>query len=440
MIADLANRSADAARLYGIAENEMPQLNLRLAQVLASWQTRSGHPAAAQRLLAKFAASAPDIGIALPALIAAGGNRPVARASEGIAEAYLALSAALRGQDSDEYAILMLRLSLDLRPGFTPARLLASDVLAGNHHAAAALRMLAGVPSADPLQPRCPAAPREITQSLGRTEDAMRDLDRIAAEYPDSAMPAMEQGEILRTKQRYAEAITAYSRAIAHLTSPGRADWLVFYERAIAYEQAHHWREAEADFRHALALAPDQPSVLNYLGYSWAEKGENLAEARQMVQKAAAGRPNDGAIIDSLGWVMLRQGQVADAVKTLERAVELQPEELDDQRASWRRLLGRWAQPGGAIPVAPGADTEPGAGGHGETGGQAADTADRGGGQRAVRRHPRISGCCRMGRAPRHGRPCAGHPRLVFVKAVKPWMAATRRAMTERAWLTQTRG
>ncbi|MBN8898254.1 MAG: tetratricopeptide repeat protein, partial [Rhodospirillales bacterium] len=70
-----------------------------------------------------------------------------------------------------------------------------------------------------------------------------------------------------------------------------------------------------------------QPFVLNYLGYSWADKGEHLPEARRMLQRAAEKRPNDGAVVDSLGWVMLRQGQVADAVRLLERAVELDSED-----------------------------------------------------------------------------------------------------------------
>ena len=74
-------------------------------------------------------------------------------------------------------------------------------------------------------------------------------------------------------------------------------------------------------------MAPDQPYVLNYLGYSWADMGQHLSQARDMIEKAAQRRPNDGAIVDSLGWVMLRQGDTDDAVRTLERAVELEPED-----------------------------------------------------------------------------------------------------------------
>ena len=101
----------------------------------------------------------------------------------------------------------------------------------------------------------------------------------------------------------------------------------MFYSRGIAYERAGNWQKAEADLQKALELAPGQPSVLNYLGYTWADMGRNLPEARAMIQSAAEQRKNDGAITDSLGWVLYRQGEIKAAVKTLERAVELEPED-----------------------------------------------------------------------------------------------------------------
>lgn len=327
MIADLGGNQEEAARFYAIAQAEMPQMNLRLAQILASWQARSGHPAAAQRTLAILAGGSPDMTITVPALEAASASRPVARATDGIAEAYLALGGALRAQDARDYAMLMLRLALDLRPGLTAARLLAADLMSNNQHPDAALQMLASVPNSDPLSAAIRMRRVGIMVQMGRTDDAMRELDRIAAEYPDSPSPLIQRGDILRTKERYNDAIAAYTGGIAKLGQPGAEDWPVFYERGIAYEQSHQWHKAEADFRHALQLAPDQPYVLNYLGYSWADKGEHLAEAQLMIQKAAERRPNDGAITDSLGWVMLRQGNVAEAVQLLERAVELEPED-----------------------------------------------------------------------------------------------------------------
>ncbi|MBN8900908.1 MAG: tetratricopeptide repeat protein, partial [Rhodospirillales bacterium] len=326
MIADVANRPADAARFYRIAQTEMPDSNLRLAQVLASWQARTGHPAEAQRLLANLVAAAPDMAIAVPTLLSTAGKRPVARPTDGMAEAYVALAAALHAERSTDVATAMLRLALDLRPDFSAARVMQADLLAPKQPAAA-LQMLAGIPASDPISAIVRLRRVSLMEKLGRSDDAVEELDKLARDYPESPLPEMTLGDMLRIKQRFPAAIAAYDRAAARIRQPGPNDWPLYYNRGIAYERANQWSKAEADFKHALALAPDQPFVLNYLGYSWADKGEHLPEARRMLQRAAEKRPNDGAVVDSLGWVMLRQGQVADAVRLLERAVELDSED-----------------------------------------------------------------------------------------------------------------
>ena len=327
LIADQARRSADAVRLYHQAQSEFGSLNLRLAQIIASEQARSGHFGDAQRTLAALAANAPEMSIALGSLTAATMSPPVPRAVDGIAEAYLALAGTLRAQDAGDFAMLLLRLALDLRPDFTAARLLAADILGSEHHLENALQMLASVSNDDPLISVVRLERADLTGQMGHTEDAMHELQSVAHDYPDSPIPAIREGDMLRGKQRFAEAIAVYDQAIARIKTQAPADWLVYYDRGICYERSHQWTKAEADFKHALKLSPDEPYVLNYLGYSWADMGQNLAQAREMIEKAVQRRPNDGAIVDSLGWVMLRQGQVTDAVSTLERAVELDPED-----------------------------------------------------------------------------------------------------------------
>jgi tetratricopeptide (TPR) repeat protein len=327
MIADQAGRVADATKFYRTAQTEIGSTNLRLAQIIASWEARRGHAVEAQRNLAALVDEAPEMAIALRGLNTAAATPSVPRPVDGIAEAYLALAAALRQQDAGDFAMLLLRLALDLRPDFTPARLLAAEILETQRHLDNALQMLTAVGADDPLIPVVRLRRAALTERLGHTEEAMHDLQRLGRDYPDSPIPAMREGDILRSKQRFTDAVAAYDRAIARIRTPGRADWLAFYDRGICYERSRQWSKAEADFQHALALAPDQPFVLNYLGYSWADMGLNLTQARAMIEKAVQRRPNDGAVIDSLGWVMLRQGQVAEAVKTLERAVELEPED-----------------------------------------------------------------------------------------------------------------
>lgn len=327
LIADQAGREADAGKYYHLAQTTYGGTSLGLARMIASWEARHGHAGEARHTLEAMVSEVPEISIALPALIAGSKSPAVPHATDGMVEAYFAFAATLRQQDSGDFAMVLLRLALDLRPDFTAARILAADILENGQHLENALQMLAPVGADDPLSPVIRLQRATLTARLGRSDDAMHELQRLVHDFPDSALPAIREGDLLRDKQRFADAIAAYDRAVGKIKSPGQNDWIVFYDRGICYERAHQWSKAEADFKHALTLSPDQPFVLNYLGYSWADMNQNLPEARQMIDKAIQRRPNDGAIVDSLGWVMLRQGQTADAVKTLERAVELEPQD-----------------------------------------------------------------------------------------------------------------
>jgi Flp pilus assembly protein TadD len=117
----------------------------------------------------------------------------------------------------------------------------------------------------------------------------------------------------------------SYDRAIALLDGDEAGQWGVYFARGVTRERTGYWQEAEADFRRALELRPDQPQVLNYLGYTYVELGENLDEALDLIEKAVAAQPNSGYIVDSLGWVYYRLGRYQEAVDQLERATELMP-------------------------------------------------------------------------------------------------------------------
>lgn len=329
LIADLAGRIPEAARLYRVAQAESGAPTVEMARLLASWQARQGHPAEAAQTLKAAADVNPQVAIALPALQAGVSNRMIRRATDGLAESYLVLAAALRQQDASELSMLMLRLGIDLRPDDTSARLLAADILEAGKHPELAQQMLAPVAAEDPVISIVRLRRAELAEVTGHAEEALEQLVQITRDYPDQPAPYVAQGDILRAGHRYTDAAAAYDKAVALVGKPARQDWVLFYDRGIALERAKDWTRAESDFMTALSLFPDQPYVLNYIGYSWTEQGRNLSRAREMIQRAVDQRPNDGAIIDSLGWVMLRQGDTDGAVRALERAVELLPEQAD---------------------------------------------------------------------------------------------------------------
>jgi Flp pilus assembly protein TadD len=132
-------------------------------------------------------------------------------------------------------------------------------------------------------------------------------------------------GDVLRGQDAFGEAVTSYDKALELTPEGARSRWFVLYARAISHERLDNWELAEADFRAALVLNPEQPQVLNYLGYSMVEKQVNLDEALNMIERAVAARPNSGFIVDSLGWVLFRLGRYSEAVIHMENAVALMP-------------------------------------------------------------------------------------------------------------------
>nr|WP_226898502.1 tetratricopeptide repeat protein [Mangrovicoccus algicola] len=157
----------------------------------------------------------------------------------------------------------------------------------------------------------------------GRLDAAIEVLNQLSKTYPDLLDVQVSLGDALTADDRWEAARAAYDRAVELLPEPDESDWQIFYARGITLERLKLWEEAEADFRRALELSPQEPRVLNYLGYSLVERRENLDEALAMIQEAAAQRPDDGYIADSLGWVYYRLGRYEDAVEPMEHAAEI---------------------------------------------------------------------------------------------------------------------
>lgn len=326
LIADLADRKALADRLYRTAQTEFGGTgHLQLGREVASWEARQGTLTEAQAALRNMAAGNDDIAVALPGLLADVAAPQVRNALDGLAETYVVIASVLRGQDSGDFALALSRLALQLRPDLAVARVLAAEIVAGGKRPEMALDILAPVRSSDPLYPMVQMRRARILQRLERTDEALQVLDQVTRAHPDRPEPLALTGDILRVTKRFPEAVAAYDRAIALLGPPQPAHWPIYYDRGIALERSQQWDRAEADFVQALHFVPDQPYVLNYLGYSWTERGRNLQQAHEMIEKAVQQRPNDGSMVDSLGWVAMRMGDTANSVRLLERAAELEP-------------------------------------------------------------------------------------------------------------------
>jgi tetratricopeptide (TPR) repeat protein len=326
MIADIADRPREAERLVRLALADSATPSLPLARSMAGILMRAGQTAEADRLLDRLGRGQDDAGL----FADTGGRdalatrRVVASATEGMAEAYLALATALRGPQAGEFSLALVRLSLQLRPRYGAALLAGAEALGDEGQYEAALALLGRADAADPLAPILALRRAGLLDRLDKLPEAEAELRRLAAQYPRAFQPMARLGDLYRGRQNWAPAISAYDAAIGRLGAPAVVHWPLFYARGIALERAKRWPEAEADFQRALSLNPEQPLVLNYLAYSWVELGQNLVEARRMLERAVELRPNDGNIADSLGWALFKLGDIPGAVRWLEKAVELE--------------------------------------------------------------------------------------------------------------------
>ena len=192
---------------------------------------------------------------------------------------------------------------------------------------ALALKVYQRVPADSPLKRNAEIQLAANLDALERTDEAKKILERLIAEQPDDLEAIMALGNVMRSRKEFAECADVYGKGIGTLKNPQRANWLIFYFRGICNERSKQWPNAEADFKRALELFPDQAHVLNYLGYSWIDQGVNLDEGMRMIRRAVEQRPDDGYIVDSLGWAHYRIRDFDEAVKHLERAVELKPQD-----------------------------------------------------------------------------------------------------------------
>ncbi len=269
---------------------------------------------------------------------AKGAPPPQPTLAEGAAQAVLAPAAQLLAQKQPEMGLAYLRLVLRLDPSRDEAWLLVGDAMreAGDVDAARSAynRPRAGSSEYAAARARLAWTYQDASDGPG----ALKIIDEAVKAAPDSIDAQTAYADLLRANKRYAESAAVLDKVVVQ--EGDRADWRLYYARGVSLERAGRWPEAERDLRQALKLQPDQPEVLNYLGYSWVDRGERLKEALAMIEKAVEAQPKSGAMTDSLGWAHYRLGDYKRAVDLLERAVELDASDPDVNNhlgdASWR--------------------------------------------------------------------------------------------------------
>ncbi|HEY1877883.1 MAG TPA: tetratricopeptide repeat protein [Rhizomicrobium sp.] len=271
------------------------------------------------------------------------GERPegmIRSPADGAAEALFGIAASLTDAQSADVSILYLRMALYLRPDLGLAQILLADRFETMRKFDLAITIYHAIEPASPYFRMAQIQAALDEQRLGRNDDAIADLKKLVAAVPKDSEAWVALGDIYRASDKFAEAVDAYDHAETAIAQLAKRDWPMFYARAMCKEKLKQLDASEADIQTALKLSPEQPELLNYLGYSWVDRGRNIPQALTMLEKARSLRPYDGYIVDSVGWAYFQLGRYEDAAKTLEAAVLLVPgdptinEHLGD--ALWR--------------------------------------------------------------------------------------------------------
>jgi tetratricopeptide (TPR) repeat protein len=330
LILDMAGQKKEAAKRFERAYKLDPTA-LRVVQSYGSFLSRQGNTTDALKVFAAFDEALPRHPLIVEATTELKAGKKLAPMIDtpqaGAAEVLYGLGAALGRRGGEDLGLIYLQLALYLAPQHSLALLSLADLYEAMKKPELANKIYERVPLNSPLQRNAQIQLALNLDTLERTDEAKASLEKLLVNNPGDLEAIMALGNVLRGRKQFAECADVYSKGVDTITKPEKPNWVIYYFRGICFERSKQWQKAEADLKQALELYPDQPHVLNYLGYSWIDQGINLDEGMRMIKRAVEQRADDGYIVDSLGWAYYRLGNMDEAVKQLERAVELKPED-----------------------------------------------------------------------------------------------------------------
>nr|WP_246272498.1 tetratricopeptide repeat protein [Phyllobacterium pellucidum] len=337
MIADMAGQKDKAAKFYQDAIDDKvsvaaaPDTYERLVEAFASFKFRNGDRDGAVALiqqasemlsgrmvLTEFGKEIGDAKTVKPLI-----QTP----QQGAAEVLYTIATAIDRNGAEAFSKLYLQMSMPLRPDNDATLFQLGDISAKLEQPEKAIDYFGRIPADSPYSRDAKMQLAINLAILKRNDEAIAELNSLLGSDPQDMRTYLAIGSIYSQDKNFRQAAETYDKAVAALANPKREDWSIYYQRGIAYERLKEWDKAEPNFLKALDLYPDQPQVLNYLGYSWIDMNMKLEQGLDLIKKAVAARPQDGYIVDSLGWAYYRLGRYDEAVAQLEQAVKLRAED-----------------------------------------------------------------------------------------------------------------
>jgi tetratricopeptide (TPR) repeat protein len=326
MMYDLGGDMESAAKHYAVALDD--GLTLHNALLLADFFERHGDADALQYLYEGLGSLYGSAAQETSRPTAAGARRGMIRSpADGAAVALFELATMLFERRSFDSAQIYGRLVLVLAPESAFGRLMIGDIAAINEHYPEAVAAYEGIAESSPLYLLSRLRIAEVYESAELPGPAAKMLRQLAA-LPQARRQALTAlGDMHRRREDFTQAVAVYDEILAEIGEVAEPHWALVYARGMSLERANDWDRAEKDLLLALTFQPDNPMILNYIGYTWVDKGVNLQKGMDFIRRAVALRPDDGYILDSYGWAFYRLGDMEQAVYWLEKSVALVPDD-----------------------------------------------------------------------------------------------------------------
>lgn len=270
-------------------------------------------------------------------------ERLIKTPQQGASEVFYNFGTALNYNNSGRIARIFKQLSFSLHPKNDAILFQLAHISSKLNDPYQAIKLYRALPPDSPYYRDGQLQLAFLLANNNNYNEALRLLNLLNKKFPNDRPILITLAAFYMQDNKFLKAIQILNRAIAQIKNFRQDDWKIFYQRGIAFEHLNLWSKAESDLRKALEFVPNQPQVLNYLGYSLIDRGQKLEESLQMLQKASALQPRNSYILDSLGWGYYKLKQYNKAVQILENAVKLLPEDpiLNDHLGDAYWQVGR---------------------------------------------------------------------------------------------------
>ena len=299
-------------------------LTLNSAVMSANFFQRQHQPEIAQNIydgIGKLYPSNPFVNA-----LKVNGATNITHAADGAAVALFDLATLLYERRAYDSAQIYGSMALLMAPKMPFATMMLGDIAALHNQFDKGIAFYNSIALDSPLYWMAQLRIGEVYEISGRLDDAVAQLQELSKDQRLHVSALVSLGDLYRRHDQFENALHSYDDALAAAPVTA-AQWPVIYARGMAQERLNHWQMAEKDLLKALEFQPDNPMILNFIGYSWADKGVHLDKALGYIRRAVAMRPDDGYMVDSLGWALYRTGNYPESVKWMEKAVGIIPDD-----------------------------------------------------------------------------------------------------------------